>query len=351
MFEISKLFIKALKSLAKNYNTFLIAAFAVAVFLTLTPFLKNTFQTPNNRIYLGAENSYTTYFHYLAKTLDGQNLSMGDFKNRFNIVPIDEKYYLLKGRIDTVFAMSNFTSYHLSRLFYNVLFFFFLFLIISHIYKNRSSKLAVFSFISFLLLPIINSVLNFKLSIINFYSYPHIAFLRLILIFFIFLVLKLLRKLKILNVATPAAFPPVLILIFIVIGFFINQKQVNIMRIDLKKDSSILALIYPSKDYYEGIGYIRDNALPNEKVICLKRCSVISESFAGISPLESTPEEMSTITINMGTRKKFQQENAVYWFIGPEEKPLLDPEFPHLLPKEVFKNKEVTIYKLLLTTP
>lgn len=346
MFEIARYLASSAKKILKNYYTYIILLLFISTYFTLTPFLKNTFQTPPNRIYLGAENNYDTYFKYLKIINTGQNLKLSDLKTKLAQISPVEKFYLINGKISAVFALSQFSSYHFSRLFYNLLFFIFSYLTLSRIFKSRSLRLTIFSFLFLVLLPLT----------INFYSYPHIAFLRLLIIIFIFVLLKTLKKLKLLSLITPASLPAktaaLLIVIFLTIGFAINSRHVSSLKIDLKKDPGLSALIYPSKDFYEGIGYLRDNAAPNEKVICLKRCAVLSEVFAGISPVTGSFEdltyEISTIWDNKDAQKKFQKENVVYWFFGPEEKPLISPDFGRFKPKEVFKNKEVQIFRLEL---
>ena len=121
MSEIAKFTLRAFKYVLKNYYTYAILLVIIASYFTITPFIKNTLQTPANRIYLGAENDYRTYFKYLKTTLIGQNLPLQEFKIKLNSAPWDEKYYLLKGRIDSIFSQSHFLSYHLSRFIYNFL--------------------------------------------------------------------------------------------------------------------------------------------------------------------------------------------------------------------------------------
>lgn len=344
MFEITKQLITYVKKILKNYYTYLIFLLLVSTYFTLTPFLKNTFQTPPNRIYLGAENDYNTYFKYLKITNTGQNLSLSDLKLKLAQSPPEEKFYLINGKIAAILALSQFSSYHISRLLFNLLFLVFSYLIISRIFLSRPLRLAIFSFLFLVILPLV----------INFYSYPHIAFLRLFIIFIIFIIFILLRRFRLLRLSTPATLSLksifFLVIISILIGLFINSRTVSFLKFDLKKDPALSALIYPSKDFYEGIGYLRDNASPNEKVICLKRCAYFSEVFTVTSPMPGSQEEITaqiaTVFDSSNTRKKLQKENTVYWFIGPEEKPLISPDFGRLKPKEVFKNKEVTIYRL-----
>lgn len=350
MFEIAKHLVSSARKILKNYYTYIILLLSISAYFTLTPFLKNTFQTPPNRIYLGAENNYDTYFKYLKIINTGQNLKLSDLKTKLNQSPSVEKFYLINGKISSLFALSQFSSYHFSRLFFNFLFFLFSYLIISRVFRSRPLRLTIYSFLFFVIFPLL-AIGNWSLVIGNFFSYPHVAFARLLFIIFIFVLLKLLKLPKIPNQLNklPAAF---LIVIFLTIGFAINSRNVSSLKIDLKKDPATSGLIYPSKDFYEGIGYLRDNAAPNEKVICLKRCAQISEVFAGISPSPGSSEdlsyEISTIWDNKDAQKKFQKENAVYWFFGPEERPLLSPDFGRFKPKEVFKNKEVQIFRLEL---
>lgn len=353
MFDIAKYLLNSLKKILKNYYTYVILLLFISTYFTLTPFLKNTFQTPPNRIYLGAENDYSTYFKYLKLTFNGQNLNLSDLKTKISQISPVEKYYLISGKIGAIFAMSQFSVYHLFRLFINFLFFLFLYLILSRLFKSRPLRLATFSIILFVVFPIL-IIVNYQSgapwAIVNFFSYPHFAFLRLLLIIFIFIFIRFLRSKGDGAAAGGIISPLPLIPLILLIGFFLNSKIVSSLKIDLKKDPNQSALIYPSKDFYEAVGYLRDNGSSNEKVVCLKRCSALSEIFAGISPIPGTQEEiafeMANIFDSVETQTKFQKENAVYWFIGPEEKPLISPDFTRLTPKEVFKNKEVTIFRL-----
>lgn len=332
MFEISRSLLKIFKKILKSYYTYVFLLLLLPTYFTLTPFLKNTFQTPPNKIYLGTENNYDTYFKYLKITNIGQNLSISDLKTKVGQSPLDEKFYLINGKICAVLALSQFSSYHLYRLLFNTLFFVFLYLILSHIFTFRPLRLALFSFLTLILIPIA----------VNLYSYPHIAFIRLLIIIFIFVFLKLLKLPKLPNrLSLPKT---VAIIIFsLLLGFLINSRTAPVPI----NNSS-----YLSKDFYEGIGYLRDNALPNEKIICLNTCATLSEVFTSTSAVTGTREDLaykiSTIWDNIEAQKQFQKENAVYWFFGPEEKQLINPDFGRLNPKEVFKNKEVTIYRLEL---
>lgn len=363
MSELGKFALKAVKYILGNYYTYLIIVLLTGTFFTVTPFIKNTMQTPFNKIYLGAENDYKTYFTYLKTTLTGQNLPLNEFEEKLPTLPPDEKYYFIKGRLDSILSLSHFSSYEFSRITYNFLFFVFLYLVISHIFTSRQMKLTVFSKLALLLFPLLNLFL-LKQPLFDFNSYPHIALFRLTGVLLIFIFLKIIRLVFKIQLKTPLALKTpiaaILIFLFLIIGFVANRKLVNLLTIDLNSDKEMTNLIYLSKDFYAGIGYIRDNADPKQKVICLKRCSIVSDLFAGVesvlgpfdnlSPQREAKlkEDLPGIFDSRDTvMKEFENENAAYFFIGPEEKPYITPDFTRLQIKEVIKNKEVTVYKIL----
>ena len=123
-------------------------------------------------------------------------------------------------------------------------------------------------------------------------------------------------------------------------------------------------LIYLSKDFYAGIGYLRDNAEAGQKVVCFKKCAIVSDLFAGVNsvigPFDNLSasrevklkEDLPGIFDNLATvAVEIEKEKAVYYFIGPEEKPYITPDFTRMRIQEVLKNKEVTVYKILPATP
>ena len=57
-------------------------------------------------------------------------------------------------------------------------------------------------------------------------------------------------------------------------------------------------------------------------------------------------ERLPGIFDNQAYLKELVKEKAAFFFIGPEEKLYITPDFLRLPIKEVIKNKEVTVYKI-----